>query len=455
MPKITAELVERMRVPSSVRRQVDRGEDPALAKKEARTAPTVRDLIDRYYRDVIPGRQLNPKRRRAVDRVLAVIAAGLGERRRVVDVHFGDVEHLHRKVTESGGPVAANRLVGLCSVLFSLSLKPLPGETKPWRDAVLGNPCKGIKKNVEHGRERFFSAAELAAISDALAEYAGGSSAAADCIRLCMLTGCRPGSEAMKARWAEFDEPGHWNKPSSHTKQRRTHRVPLNAAALELIDRLRKRRGSSDFVFPGPDGSGLSDVSRCWEWVRDRAGLGKTARLYDLRHSFASVGAGGGLSLLIVGKLLGHSQARTTSRYAHFGQRRAQGGHRQDRRGARRRERQRRQRHVDPEAVMNKPPRKLMLDLQMHRDLTPEEERALDELCPEETSAQRRQREAAERDADLQWVQVPVDPALDPEGRVLSVMRTSYTDFAVVSMNDARKGKLDTLALRVMSGKEL
>jgi len=104
---------------------------------------------------------------------------------------------------------------------------------------------------------------------------------------------------------------------------------------------------------------------------------------------------------------------------------------------------------------MNKPPRKLMLDLQMHRDLTPEEERALDELCPEETSAQRRQREAAERDADLQWVQVPVDPALDPEGRVLSVMRTSYTDFAVVSMNDARKGKLDTLALRVMSGKEL
>ena len=382
MPKITAELVERMRVPSSVRdtghkdavrgfgvraykpstlhpggervfflayrteagaqrwyrigghpawtvtaararakevrRQVDRGEDPALAKKEARTAPTVRDLIDRYYRDVIPGRQLNPKRRRAVDRVLAVIAAGLGERRRVVDVHFGDVEHLHRKVTESGGPVAANRLVGLCSVLFSLSLKPLPGETKPWRDAVLGNPCKGIKKNVEHGRERFFSAAELAAISDALAEYAGGSSAAADCIRLCMLTGCRPGSEAMKARWAEFDEPGHWNKPSSHTKQRRTHRVPLNAAALELIDRLRKRRGSSDFVFPGPDGSGLSDVSRCWEWVRDRAGLGKTARLYDLRHSFASVGAGGGLSLLIVGKLLGHSQARTTSGYAHL-----------------------------------------------------------------------------------------------------------------------------------------
>ena len=42
------------------------------------------------------------------------------------------------------------------------------------------------------------------------------------------------------------------------------------------------------------------------------------ARPYDLRHTFASVGAGGGLSLAIIGKLLGHSQARTTQRYAHL-----------------------------------------------------------------------------------------------------------------------------------------
>jgi hypothetical protein len=42
------------------------------------------------------------------------------------------------------------------------------------------------------------------------------------------------------------------------------------------------------------------------------------ARPYDLRHTFASVGAGGGLSLPIIGKLLGHTQARTTQRYAHL-----------------------------------------------------------------------------------------------------------------------------------------
>ena len=41
-------------------------------------------------------------------------------------------------------------------------------------------------------------------------------------------------------------------------------------------------------------------------------------RLHDLRHNFASFGAGGGMGLPIIGKLLGHSQPATTQRYAHL-----------------------------------------------------------------------------------------------------------------------------------------
>jgi len=40
------------------------------------------------------------------------------------------------------------------------------------------------------------------------------------------------------------------------------------------------------------------------------------ARPYDLRHTFASVGAGS--SLPIISRLLGHAQACTTQRYAHL-----------------------------------------------------------------------------------------------------------------------------------------
>jgi len=72
-------------------------------------------------------------------------------------------------------------------------------------------------------------------------------------------------------------------------------------------------------VFSGDvPGQHLTVLSRVWDFVRKETGLGKDARLYDLRHSFASVGAGGGLSLPIIGRLLGHTQSRTTERYAHL-----------------------------------------------------------------------------------------------------------------------------------------
>jgi integrase len=52
--------------------------------------------------------------------------------------------------------------------------------------------------------------------------------------------------------------------------------------------------------------------------VKGLAGL-HGVRIHDLRHSFASVGAGASLGLPMIGKLLGHSQVATTFRYAHLG----------------------------------------------------------------------------------------------------------------------------------------
>jgi integrase len=185
-----------------------------------------------------------------------------------------------------------------------------------------------VKRNHEEPREKFFSQAELAAITDALAEFGTTAlepgrtiaKASADCVRLIMLTGCRP-QESMLAAWEQFDaEPGYWVKPSQHTKQRKAHKLPLSPPALELVDRLRKqRKGEEAWLFPGAvSGEPIAALHHVWGFVRKRAKLGKGARVYDLRHTFASVGAGGGLSLPIIGRLLGHTQARTTQRYAHL-----------------------------------------------------------------------------------------------------------------------------------------
>ena len=298
-----------------LRRGIDQGQDPAGSKRERRTAPSIQDLIDRYIVEHLPKKSITGSRLRDEKTMLAEIGAKLGKHTKVADIHAGDIADMHRRITESGRPVRANRILAICSKMFSLALVPKAGETLAWRNAALGNPCRGVERNHEEGRERFFSQAELTAISDALTRYRGD---AADCVRLIMLTGCRP-IEAMKTGWEEFDkEPGYWIKPSAHVKQRKTHKLPLSPAAIELVERLRKKR-KGKWVFPGDKpGEHLVALFHVWHFVRKETGLGKDAHLYSLRHTFASVGAGGGLSLPIIGRLLGHVQPKTTQRYAHL-----------------------------------------------------------------------------------------------------------------------------------------
>ena len=349
---------------TKLRKRIDMGEDPAADRRKLRDAPIVQDLIDRYIADHLPGMAcFGTYRERDERKMLGQIGDGLGRARRVADVHHGDIEKLHKAITAANGPIRANRVLACASICFSLASKPRAGEVEPWRTAAQGNPCKGVQRNPEAGCERFFSGDEIGALIDALDMADERSSA--DCIRLIMLTGCRP-SEAMGAKWSEFDaEPGFWIKPSAHTKQRKVHKAPLGAAACELIDGLRgTRKSDSPWVFPGINpGEPIKSLRTIWSATRKRAtvlswlsspnpavsGLlasimeqagrlpsveeamaaatiaGVTlppsltaARVYDMRHTFASVGAGAGMGLQIIGKLLGHTQARTTQRYTHL-----------------------------------------------------------------------------------------------------------------------------------------
>jgi integrase len=138
-------------------------------------------------------------------------------------------------------------------------------------------------------------------------------------VRLILLTAARRG-EVLNARWDQFDlDAAVWTKPAANTKQHRLHRAPISASAAALLSTIRLRVPEDcEWVFPGEaEGKPLQDIKRFWEDVRAKAKL-PGVRIHDLRHTFASLLVSGGMTLPMIGKLLGHTQVQTTQRYAHL-----------------------------------------------------------------------------------------------------------------------------------------
>ena len=142
---------------------------------------------------------------------------------------------------------------------------------------------------------------------------------AAGIIRICMLTGSRMG-EVRQAQFEQFNlELGIWSKPAATTKQRKIHRVPISADVAAIVrQRALVVPKGNPWLFPGDvPGQPVKEIRRFWVAVQREADLSEV-RIHDLRHTFASLLVSGGASLEMIGKLLGHSQMRTTQRYAHM-----------------------------------------------------------------------------------------------------------------------------------------
>jgi integrase len=164
--------------------------------------------------------------------------------------------------------------------------------------------------------ERFLSGAEIARLAEALDAEAlrtGGRYPSA-AIKLLLLTGCRRG-EIVNLRWEHVDFDHECLRlPDSKTGAKIVY---LNASARALLREL-LRLADNPRVIPGVRAESASAaIDNTWPSVRNAAGLADV-RLHDPRHSFASVGVAGGLSLPIIGALLGHKHATTTARYAHL-----------------------------------------------------------------------------------------------------------------------------------------
>jgi integrase len=204
----------------------------------------------------------------------------------------------------TGGTGTAARTIATLSSVFSYAMD------EEWIDK---NPCRGVKVRPDQKCERFLSEAEAGRLGEVLKEWDtdGAAKTAVPIIRLLSLTGARR-SEITNLKWLDFDQ-GFLRLGDSKTG----HSIrPLSSMALNVLKAL--PREHPKWVFPSATGdTPFQGIGKLWRKIRKDADL-EDVRLHDLRHSFASFGAANGLSLPMIGALLGHRNYSTTQRYAHL-----------------------------------------------------------------------------------------------------------------------------------------
>jgi len=182
------------------------------------------------------------------------------------------------------------------------------------------NPVSGMSLRQPEGRLRWLSRAE----ADVLireAEKEPKSPHLADFIRLALNTGCRK-NELLKLSWDRVDLKANVLRlEGEHTKSGKRRAVPLNDEARRaFLNRARFRAEhcpDSDWVFAHRNGKRIRFMQNGFQAACTRAKI-KDFRVHDLRHTFASWLVQGGVPLLEVAKLLGHSTIEMTERYAHL-----------------------------------------------------------------------------------------------------------------------------------------
>ena len=270
------------------------------SEKKPSTLATDKGRIERHIKPLLGTKDARALKRRDIEQFMRDIADG----KSAADIKTGK----HGRAIVEGGKGTATRTIGLLGGIYSFAVD---------RGIVPENPVRGIKRFKDKRVERFLSEQELIGLGRSIADLEQENAItpfAAAAIRLLIFTGARRGEIlSMKWDWVDFERSFAFLPDSKSGKKQ----IYLSAPALEILSKLPRLEGNPHVVCNELPGQCLTDLKRPWARVCARANI-QELRLHDLRHNFASVGAMGGLSLPIIGKLLGHLRTETTARYSHL-----------------------------------------------------------------------------------------------------------------------------------------
>ena len=282
-------------------REVAHGKDPAAEKSDERKAETLGELATEYVE-----KHAKQKKRSWRTDELAFERDILPRwrHRKAASITRKEVVRLLDDIVERGAPIQANRVLEILRKAYNWAIS---------RDIVTYNPCIGIERpSDEHARDKVLTDDEISAVWAALADETLAISSA---YKLRLLTAQR-GQEVEMMRLEDIDrESGWWTIPAEHSKNERSHRVPLSAQTIKVLDELLLGDERSEgwvFYTPLRDGP-LTTLWRTKHGIAERAGVLFVP--HDLRRTAASLMTGMGIPRLTVSKLLNHAEAGIASIY--------------------------------------------------------------------------------------------------------------------------------------------
>lgn len=300
-PAMTVE--EARRAAWAARAKVDAGDDPQVARRAIMAEPTFEEFVRDDY---IPwARKAKKSWDDDVSKLDHHLLPVFGSRR-ISSIGARDIEqYIASLLAKELKPATCNKHLFLLSAIFRKAIE---------YGVISANPCASVRPLLENNaRQRYLTPQEVAAFLAAARREL--NQVAAKYLEFLLLTGARR-EEGLRARWKDIDfGRGTWRIPE--TKSGKARQVPLNASAIALLTSLAVQSGNP-YVFPGKlPGKSLNNPVKAFHRILKDAGI-SDLRIHDLRHSFASLAVSGGVSLYAVQHLLGHSNPKTTERYAHL-----------------------------------------------------------------------------------------------------------------------------------------
>lgn len=296
-------LVQARQMADKYRAMIAMGEDPGLEKALKKQVPTLSAFIHEQYLPFVEGYKKSWKCDKGL---LRKHIEPIWGNKYLDEITKADVISLMAKHRKTHAPGSCNRLMVLIRYVFSLP--------KKWDiQGVPNNPTAGIPLMKEGTpKERYLSTEEARLLYEVLTR--SDNEMLQYIIPMLLLTGTRK-REALDARWEDFDyERCLWRIHT--TKLGKPRFVPLSDGVIILLGSV--PRFDCEWVFPNPKTlKPFVSIYNSWDSARREVGLADV-RVHDLRHSYASFLVNAGRSLYEVQRLLGHTQIKTTQRYAHL-----------------------------------------------------------------------------------------------------------------------------------------